>query len=292
MTTLKYTMILCFIAIVSHANAQNKVHPFNPDGTPYPADTSKVKSLQQYIDFSGYKFLESDILNDKNKTVILYVPLSYKPIVVLAADSLNVLKALQSYSKAKYANGDNIQFDFDTLVDLKFTRADIIGLLGEPTNESESEEVYTILTYPGFSIRCIKSGSPENCTINKLIRYDFSGAKKSGIGVADFHINLSDLNEEYVTGFQGNFINMSKKKIKYLYITVRAVNAVGDLVTSKTAKAIGPILYNEVGSYSYENLFFTKIIESIRITSIKVQYFDGTVKIINGLLLKSSFLEK
>lgn len=285
-------MALCFIAIVSHANAQNKVYPFNPDGSPYSVDTSKVKSLKNYIDFSGYKFLESDFLDDKNKTMILYVPLSYKPVVVFAKDSLDVLRALQSYSKTKYVNGNNIEFDFDSLVDLKFTRTDVIELLGEPTDESDSREVYTILTYPGFTIRCIKSIYPENCTIDKLIRYDFSGAKKSGIGIADFHINLSDLDEDYVTGFRGSFMNMSKKKIKYLYITVRAVNAVGDLVTSKTATAIGPILSNEVGSYSFESLFFTKIVESIRITSLKIKYFDGTVKIINGPLLKASFLEK
>ena len=292
MNPLQYylSFILCFTCI--SVNGQRNVHPFNPDGSRYDVDTTQVKTIKQYIKFSGQKYLGSDLLTDQHQTLILYKPLSYQPLVVFAKDSASVIGALKFLNKSKYQQSYNMSSDFESMLELGYTKNDILELLGEPQNEAKIDEVYTILSYPGFSIQCINSSSPEYATIDKLTRYDFSGAKKSGLGIADFHINLAGSDNDYVTGFRGSFTNTSTKKIKYLYITVRAENAVDDLAGIKTTKAIGPIAYNEVGSYSFENLFFSRIIESVRITSIKIQYFDGTIKLITGAVLKSSFVEK
>ncbi|WP_379090651.1 hypothetical protein [Pedobacter sp. UC225_65] len=292
MNTLKYALTLMLSVTICFCKAQGKLYPFNPDGSRSLADTGKVKTLAQYTEFTGEKHLCSDVLADKNRTLVLYRPLSYQPVLIFAKDSLAAVVALKSMNKTKYQNSYAFQSDFEEISELGYTRSDIIALLGEPFSEIEDEQVYTILSYPGFSIQCIKSSRPEYCTVDKLIRYDFTGAKKSGIGIADFHINLSDGDGDYVTGFRGSFLNMSTKKIKYLYITVRAENAVDDPVATKTAKAIGPILPNETGSYSYDNFFFSKMIESVRITTIKIQYFDGSIKIVTGPLLKGSFVEK
>ena len=82
-------------------------------------------------------------------------------------------------------------------------------------------------------------------------------------------------------------INPFKQKIKYLWITFTATNPVGDPVrdgisraTEKTVKGVGPIEYGDHGSYQFESVFYSKVIESMQIKQIKLQFFDGTFKTI------------
>ena len=289
MNIVKYLLILVFIAIVSITNAQNRFNAFNLDGSPFPVDTSRVKTLQQYKDATGYKFLGSDILNDKDETIMLYQPLSYKPVIMLGKDSLSVLNSLKYIDKKSYLYSYKISSDFNDMVRLNFTRSDIIQLLGEPKSESQRLDVYTILAYPEFSVQCATYGDdPSQITVDEIVRYKLFAAKKSGIGIWGFKINVND--KDYVTGFRATFMNMSWKKIKYIYITISAVNAVKNPVATKTVKAIGPINFNETTSKSYDNLFLSKNINSIKITSLKILYIDGTVKLISGPLLLASFL--
>lgn len=270
--------------------AQNRV--YLPDGTLFKVDTTKVRNLKQYSEATGNKYLGTDDVPDKDKTIFFYKPLSYEPVLVIAKDSVTVRNAMKLVNKAKYQKSYRFRSDFERLVDSGFVRSDIIKLLGEPDDEYDKEEVYTVLSYKGFSIQCIKSTYPEYTTIDKLTIYDIAGAKKSGIGIAEFGINLSEYDDDVVTGFRASFYNFSAKKIKYIYITVRADNAVGDIVSTRTVRAIGPIPNGEMGSYNYDSTFYSKIIETVRITSLKVQYFDGTTKLVTGPLLRGSFVEK
>jgi hypothetical protein len=264
---------------------------FLPNGTAYIVDTSKVKTIKDYYESTGNRFLGSQELKDKNKTFIMYRPLVYEPALMFSKDSLSALKAVKFMSKAKYIDSWEFESDFKRLVDLKYTKDEIIKLLGPPSDERVKDDVYTILSYPGFSLQFIKSVYPESTFLDLFTKYKFSGARVSGLGISSFEINLSDLDNNYTTGFKGTFSNFSKKKIKYLYISITAVNAVGDLVKKKTVTAIGPILPGDAGEFSYDNIFYSSIIESVKIASIKVQYFDGSLKVITGSVLNNSFLE-
>ena len=82
-------------------------------------------------------------------------------------------------------------------------------------------------------------------------------------------------------------INPYKQKIKYVWFTFIAFNPVGDPIrngingkTEKIAKGIGPIKYGDKGSYNFESVFYSKVIDNIRVKQIKIQFFDGTFKII------------
>lgn len=84
-------------------------------------------------------------------------------------------------------------------------------------------------------------------------------------------------------------INPFKQKIKYISFTFQAFNAVDDPVkdgisgaTLKSVKGIGPIGYGEKGSYKFESVFYSKIISTMRITQIKIQFFDGATKTITN----------
>ncbi|MBW7914027.1 MAG: hypothetical protein H3C54_10110 [Taibaiella sp.] len=79
------------------------------------------------------------------------------------------------------------------------------------------------------------------------------------------------------------FLNATKKRIKYVWITLSAYDAVGGRLTSfgqstVTLKAIGPIEVMGFAEYSFERVFYSKVIDKMKIATIKVQYFDGTYK--------------
>lgn len=84
-------------------------------------------------------------------------------------------------------------------------------------------------------------------------------------------------------------INPYKQKIKYLWFTFTAKNPVGDPIrdgisgkTETTVQGIGPIEYSAKGSYQFENVFYSKVIETIKIKQIKIQFFDGSVKVLSN----------
>lgn len=88
------------------------------------------------------------------------------------------------------------------------------------------------------------------------------------------------------TGMEMTFYNPTKKIIKYVHATVVGYNAVNDPViesgkTSHTLKCIGPIVPGDSGTYNFEYVWFTDVVETAKLTLIKVQYMDGTEKIIS-----------
>ena len=88
------------------------------------------------------------------------------------------------------------------------------------------------------------------------------------------------------TGMEMTFYNPTKKIIKYVHATVVGYNAVNDPViesgkTSHTLKCIGPIDPGDSGTYNFEYVWFTDVVETAKLTLIKVQYMDGTEKIIS-----------
>jgi hypothetical protein len=106
-----------------------------------------------------------------------------------------------------------------------------------------------------------------------------------GIGVFSFGaVDASEYTEG--TGVEMTFYNPTKKIVKYVHATVVGYNAVNDPViesgkNSHTLKCIGPINPGEDGTYNFEYVWFTDIVETAKLTSIKVQYMDGTEKIIS-----------
>jgi hypothetical protein len=83
--------------------------------------------------------------------------------------------------------------------------------------------------------------------------------------------------------------NPFRKTIKYIWFTFKAYNPVDDPIkdgiTGKyesTVRGIGPIDYGSKGVYNFESVFYSKVIETMRMTMIKIQFFDGSIKIINN----------
>jgi len=106
--------------------------------------------------------------------------------------------------------------------------------------------------------------------------------KKSGLTVVSS--GIADASEHTEgTSFSIEVMNQASKPIKYVWFTVVGYNAVGDPVrgrsgTSITVKGIGPIAPEDSGSYEWEYLWHTDIVETFKIPRIKVQYMDGSVR--------------
>lgn len=85
------------------------------------------------------------------------------------------------------------------------------------------------------------------------------------------------------TGIRFTFHNPTNKTIKYINIGFVGYNAVDDRVGKvMSKKCIGPIEPDETASYDFEYAWFTDIVEYAKITSLSVQYKDGTTKVVSN----------
>ena len=90
------------------------------------------------------------------------------------------------------------------------------------------------------------------------------------------------------TGFQFEVINPTKKTIKYVIFSLVGLNAVKDPVRTingsktTTVRGIGPIQPEGNGSYSFDYVWHTDLVESVRVVSIKVDYMDGSTRTISN----------
>jgi hypothetical protein len=110
--------------------------------------------------------------------------------------------------------------------------------------------------------------------------------QKAGLAILNY---TAFDNSEYTdgTGFRIKFFNPSKKTIKYINISFIGINTVNDKVLNKyggsyinNVKCVGPIKQYDEAEYEWDYVWFTDIVETIKLVSIKVQYMDGTIKTI------------
>ena len=110
-------------------------------------------------------------------------------------------------------------------------------------------------------------------------------------GVALLKASIFDVSQYTEgTGFEATVYNSTKKTIKYVTFTVVGRNAVGDPVragfrgnAASMLRGIGPIAPGETASYSKDYMWMTDVVESFRISSIKLEYTDGSSKVVSDV---------
>lgn len=108
-------------------------------------------------------------------------------------------------------------------------------------------------------------------------------------GVALLKARIFDVSEYTEgTGFEATVYNSTKKTIKYVTFSVVGLNAVGDPVRDglrgtavPTLRGIGPIAPGETASYSKDYMWMTDVVESFRVRSIKLEYTDGSSRVVS-----------
>jgi hypothetical protein len=101
--------------------------------------------------------------------------------------------------------------------------------------------------------------------------------------------------EDWVWGYENEYSystycnvtvkNTAKKTIKYLWFDFIAYDAVNERLTSygrkvEKVKGIGPIEPGGAGTYNFDSVFHSRVVNEMSITSVIIQYMDGTKKII------------
>ncbi len=79
--------------------------------------------------------------------------------------------------------------------------------------------------------------------------------------------------------------NTGNKTIKYIWFDFIAYDAVEERLTSfgkrvEKVKGIGPIETGFSGTYNFDSVFHSRVVETMSIASITIQYMDGTKKTI------------
>lgn len=119
--------------------------------------------------------------------------------------------------------------------------------------------------------------------LNKAIE-KLTNTKSKGLAV----IRWSFYDEsEYTEGTSAKItvFNPTNKVIKYLWFTFIGYNPVGDIVggrdgkkSGSTVKGVGPIEPSKTGTYEFDYVWFSDLVETVKLSNIKVQYMDGSVK--------------
>jgi len=92
-----------------------------------------------------------------------------------------------------------------------------------------------------------------------------------------------DDNENSI-GLIFSILNCNKKRIKYIEFNVKAFNSVNDQVKStETLKGIGFINSNDVGVWSFDDVWYSNIISYVKISSIKITFEDGATRNISDV---------
>lgn len=101
--------------------------------------------------------------------------------------------------------------------------------------------------------------------------------EKNGIAILAAHPT-----EDYsFTGAEFKILNFSRKTIKYITFNFYGKNAVKDRVGKNVSrKGIGPVESSGTGSWSFDNVWLTDIVQTLKLISVNIIYMDGTTKII------------
>lgn len=110
-----------------------------------------------------------------------------------------------------------------------------------------------------------------------------------GIPILIQKLNISTPNSAGGVSLILSIVNIKQGKIiKYISITGHVVNAVNDrcycLVrrySTTTGRGVGPIDYLESANYEFENLWYNSTIDGFIPESIKIQYMDNKIVIID-----------
>lgn len=97
--------------------------------------------------------------------------------------------------------------------------------------------------------------------------------EKNGIAI----ISAFPTEDYSFTGAEFKILNFSKKTIKYITFNFYGKNAVKDRVgVNMSRKGIGPVESLGSGSWSFDNVWLTDIVQTLKLVSVNIIYMDGT----------------
>jgi len=280
-----FAALLISVAVL-RVSSQEGHKCYWPDGTRFITRDSTVRS---YLDSVGIKYYHH--FEYKN-AILFYYPLSQKLAFAWAQSPTELNEAKSAYKHSSYLESYDFQIDLKEIFDKGTLDTNyIIETFGRPdqrTGEGYGDTRFWI--YRKYNIDLTISG--HLAVSHKYI--DYKKIAQMELDVSKYQLALSDYSvsgSDYSAGFSISVTNYSKKTIKYIWFTVRATNPVDDLVGVKTTRGIGPIESMESGSYDFESIFYSRVIDRITLTGIKIEYMDKSTRSLSAEQIKKIWAE-
>jgi hypothetical protein len=140
-----------------------------------------------------------------------------------------------------------------------------------------------------LKLQALKLSSKMHSIDSQRIHKFLTVTKNKGLVLVNYEIyEMSSYTEG--TGFKFKIYNPTNKVIKYVYFSIIGYNAVNDPIYDKinkktniSVKGVGPIKQGESSDYEFEYVWSTDLVEKVKIKEIKIQYMDGSIKIIKNV---------
>ncbi|MBV8326688.1 hypothetical protein [Chryseobacterium sp.] len=101
--------------------------------------------------------------------------------------------------------------------------------------------------------------------------------EKNGIAI----ISAFPTEDYSFTGAEFKILNFSKKTIKYITFNFYGKNAVKDRVgVNISRKGIGPVESLASGTWSFDNVWLTDIVQTLKLVSVNIIYMDGSKRLV------------
>lgn len=230
-------------------------------------DSMKVKHTTVYYGDGGSVYFKK--FTNKPLLVILDKP-----------NSLKVKDLIASFNYKKYLYSTSYYLELKHMLNNRgLNKKFLTTEFGAPTNYVSNENNKSTWFYSDYNLSVdFQDSIPisfELMNYNALLKYNLC------------IFSFSVTGDEYSIGFDINMLNLSSKSIKYVYMTVNIYNPVDDLIGKKTVRGIGPIEGNSNASFSFENVMYSNIATKLSLETIKLQFFDGTTKLLSREAIKS-----
>lgn len=248
-----------------------KLNVFTPDGK--RINFREGASIRNILDSLGEA--ETSSYSDAQYDAVFFKRLSTKPIMAITSNPAKIPGLIASYKKKYYSylNDHSYYFDLkDMMKSGTLTQEYLIGVFGEPTAKVPNEDGSESWIFKKYNAKVDFSEKVAKAV--DVVNY--RDIEKNQLAIGYYNVTGTD----NTIGFETSLHNYGDKTIKYAYITVTAKNPVQDKIGTKTLQAIGPIKPGKGGSYSFETVFYSRAAKYLFMENIKIQYMDGTVKII------------
>ena len=275
------TKILILLLTTVTCNLFAQFNAYYPDGKKI---TIKYETIGSLLDSLGIN--ESESYSHK-LGYVYFKRLSNKPIFVFFMGKeypLKVKEMISSYNYTKYLNSYSYYHDLkDMIKEETLTKNYLKDVFNEPSLKGQNENASEYWIFKNYNVKIIF----ENDTAKSVDVINYKAVQRNELAISSFDVTGDD----YSIGFEISLNNCGRKTIKYTFITVTATNPVDDKVDTKTVKAVGPIRPSDTGTYEFNNIIYSNTAKYLSIDNIKLQFMDGTFKIISKAEVKNITLQ-
>lgn len=261
---------IIYLFLLTQITNYGQFYTYYPNGKIIDIKYETFNDLLDTLDVKAIK------LHVKDEGFVCFKKLTNIPIFVgtlKRVTKAQVIKLINSFNYKEYLNSCDYYHDLNSMVkDGTLTREYLKDVFGEPDKDSYEDTANTFC-YKKFNLTV----NFYNDQVFNIDILNYNAIEKNQLVITQYDVTGDD----YSIGCSISLKNLHKETIKYISITLTAINPVEDEIGTKTVKGVGPIEKDDIVSYSFDDIFYTRTAKYLRIDKIKLQFMNGNTKIIN-----------